>query len=596
MRRLLILCSCLAAIPWALTASAGAAPRAISCGVAEAQPVWIDYVDGTVEFWRDRFGQPGVVLATGGPGLGAEMRATGATATVHFDLYLRRRVGTPMAPNDPTTMEKRADGLYDYAVQVTGCSTPMIALNELWGASVPTPWTVTTERYRANVLRFVQRLAERGGRPALLVSSAPATGGEAAVWWRAIGQVSDIVLENYWNANVISRAGPVEGSRMLRVDFRNSAATLLAIGVPSNRLGLMLGFHTTPGTGGREGLRPREKWFEVGKLQTLAARQVSRELRLAHVWSWGWTMRTAAGKDPDKTLAACAWLWVRDARLCDAPQLLGPRFDADLRIGQIDLSSAVRCKLGDAVLTSRSVSTLQRLTRDWELALTALVVRRIEGEMTDVDTAEILAAENRIVASRFGGSREAYLAALARAHAPVSVARGILGDEIRRHELRARFRVSSPTPATIKRYLVTHAAVAARRVTVSPAPSWLPEGTGYALASSTPASVFTMPTGRSAELQTIEGRFTVRALDEAAVLEVIPPSLARPAVVRELQLEQRAEIYAEWTLRRQRGAESRLVCQKDRLPENGVVDLSSFAPFLAFHESSSASGTQGASG
>ncbi len=293
------------------------------CGVAEAQPVWIDYVDGTVEFWRDRFGQPGVVLATGGPGLGAEMRATGATATVHFDLYLRRRVGTPMAPNDPATMEKRADGLYDYAVQVTGCSTPMIALNELWGASVPTPWTVTTERYRANVLRFVQRLAERGGRPALLVSSAPARGGEAAVWWRAIGQVSDIVLENYWNANVISRAGPVEGSRMLRVDFRNSAATLLAIGVPSNRIGLMLGFHTTPGTGGREGLRPREKWFEVGKLQTLAARQVSRELRLAHVWSWGWTMRTAAGKDPDKTLAACAWLWVRDADSATHPSSSG---------------------------------------------------------------------------------------------------------------------------------------------------------------------------------------------------------------------------------------------------------------------------------
>jgi hypothetical protein len=178
----------------------------------------------------------------------------------------------------------------------------------------------------------------------------------------------------------------------------------------------------------------------------------------------------------------------------------------------------------------------------------------------------------------------------------VSVARGILGDEIRRHELQARFRVSSPTPATIKRYLATHAAVAARRVTVSPAPSWLPEGTGYALASSTPASVFTMPTGRSAKLQTIEGRFTVRALDEATVLEAIPPSLARPAVVRELQLDQRAEIYAEWTLRRQRGAESRLVCQKDRLPENGVVDLSSFAPFLAFHESSSASRTQSASG
>lgn len=591
MRRLLILCTCLAAIPWALSASAGASPRQISCGVLEAQPVWIDYVDATVEFWRDRFGQPGVVIATGGPALGAEMRATGATATVHFDLYLRRRVGTPMAPLDPATIEKRADGLFDYAVEVTGCSTPMIALNELWGASVPAPWTVTTERYRSNVLTFVQRLAQRGGRPALLVSSAPATGGEAAAWWRAVGQVSDIVLENYWNANVISRAGPVEGSRMLRVDFRRSAATLLAVGVPSSRLGLMLGFHTTPGTGGREGLKPREKWFEVAKLQTLAARQVSRELRLGHVWSWGWTMRTEAGKDPDKTLAACAWLWTRDARLCNAPELLGPRFDADLRIGQIDLPAAVRCKLGDATLTSRSVSTLQRLTQDWELALTALVVRRIEAETTDVDTAAVLAAERRVVAARFGGSGEAYRAALARTGASLSTARGILGDELRKRELESRFRAPRPSATTVQRYLATHATVLARRVVISPGPSWLPEGSGYALGSSAPGALFTVPTGRSVQIQTTEGRFTVRALEATTVLEELPLRLAHAAVVRELALEGRAELYADWTLRRQRGAESRLVCQKDRLPEIGVVELSSFAPFLSLHEPASPTGS-----
>jgi hypothetical protein len=549
------------------------------------QPAWIDYVDGTVEFWRDRFARPGVVVATGGPGLGAEMRAAGATATVHFDLYLRRRVGTPMAPNDPATMQKRADGLYEYAVEVTGCSTPMIALNELWGASVPAPWTATTERYRANVLAFVRRLAERGGRPALLVSSTPATGGEAAAWWRGIGQVSDIVLENYWNANVISRAGPILGSRLLRVDFRRSAATLLAIGVPSSRLGLMLGFHTTPGTGGREGLKPREKWFEVGKLQTLAARQVARELRLSHVWSWGWTMRTAAGKDPDKTYAACVWLWTRDPALCDAPGLIGPKFDADVRVGQIDLPASVRCTLGDATLTSRSVSTLQRMTRDWELAFTALAVRQIERELTDVRTVDVLAAERGVIAARFGGSRAAYVAALGRARSSVPLARGVLGDELRRLELQARFRVSGPSPSAVARYAETNAHLLARPVVASPAPRWLPGGSGYALASSAPASVFTIPTGRTARVRTIAGPIVVRALDEAAPLELLSSSLVRSAIARELRSEQRAGLYAEWTLRRQRGAESRLVCQKDRLPETGVVTLSSFAPFLALHES-----------
>jgi hypothetical protein len=586
-RRLLVLCLCLAAVPWALSASAGAAPRELSCGVPEAQPVWIDYVDGSVEFWHERFGQPGIVIATGGPGLGAEMRATGA-ATVHFDLYLRRRAGTPMAPMDRATVDKRADGLFDYAVQVTGCPNPLIALNELWGASVPTPWTASMERYRSNVLRIVERLAERGGRPALLVSSTPVTGGEAASWWRAVGQVSDIVLENYWNANVISRAGPVEGSRMLRMDFRRSAASLLAIGVPPSRLGLMLGFHTTPGTGGREGLKPREKWFEVAKLQTLAARQVSNELRLAHVWSWGWTMRTEAGKDPDKTLAACVWLWTRDPSLCDAPALAGPKFDTDVRIGQIELPATVRCMLGEVPLTSRSVSTLQRVTGDWELALTALLVRRIEGEITRVGTGDVLTAERRVIAARFGGSQEAYRAALARARAPVSTARGILGDELRRLEIQERLVVSAPGSATIRRYLATHAALPARRISLTPAPSWLPSGTGYALGASAPARVFEAPTGRTVLLRTVEGTLRLRALEETTVLEALPPALARPAVVRELVLERRAEVYAAWSLRKQRGAESRLVCQRDRLPEIGVVTLSSFVPSLALHEAGAA--------
>lgn len=90
--------------------------------------------------------------------------------------------------------------------------------------------------------------------------------------------------------------------------------------------------------------------------------------------------------------------------------------------------------------------------------------------------------------------------------------------------------------------------------------------------------------------KTIEGRFTVRALEETTPLGVLPLHLARPAAVRELALEQRAELYAAWTLRRQRGAGSRLVCQKDRLPEIGVVALSNFAPFLALHEAASPAG------
>src|SRR5512144_3121639 len=184
----------------AVLAWPGGGATALSCGLADAQPTWIDFADGSVSFWRARFARPGVVVAPGGPDVAAEARAAGA-GTVHWDMYLRKRVGTPSDPADPALIEKRADALFDYAVSVTGCQTPLIGLNELWGASLPTPLTPTADRYRANVLRFVSRLAERGGRPALLVSSEPFTGGDAAAWWKAVGAVSDLVLENYANAN-----------------------------------------------------------------------------------------------------------------------------------------------------------------------------------------------------------------------------------------------------------------------------------------------------------------------------------------------------------------------------------------------------------
>ena len=157
---LVVAAACLAVL--GLPTSSGRA--ALSCGLPDARTTWIDFADGSTSFWRDRFARPGVVIATGGTDLAAEARQSGA-ATVHWDMYLRKRVGTPSDPADPALIEKRADGLFDYAVSVTGCQTPLIALNELWGASLPTPLTPTAERYRANVLR-VREPARRARRSA----------------------------------------------------------------------------------------------------------------------------------------------------------------------------------------------------------------------------------------------------------------------------------------------------------------------------------------------------------------------------------------------------------------------------------------------
>jgi hypothetical protein len=576
-----------AAVLLAVPVTGSARLGALSCGVPDTQPAWIDFADGSVSFFRERFARRGVTIATGGSGVAQEARAAGA-ATVHWDMHLRKRTGTPSAPNDTTTMEKRADSLFDYAVSVSGCGKPLIALNELWGASLPTPLTPTAERYRDNVLRFVTRLSERGARPALLVSSDPDTAGDAAVWWRSIAQVSDIVLENYSNANVIWREGPVEGPRRLRRSYRRSVGKLFAVGVPPARVGLIIGFQTGPGAGGREGLKPRSRWFDVAKWQGLGAKQVAEELRLAHVWSWGWAQRDARSSDPDKTYAACVWLWARDPALCDAPTILGKELDPDRRTGQINLPAGVRCIYYRTPVTAGHVAALARVIGDRELALTALVVRAAEREHSQAgNPTAILAAEKRIIAARFGGSRPAYRRALAGLHASVAVARGIIGDELRRVEILEGLPTARPTSVDIVRFRATFARVLARPLVASPAPSWLPEGTGLAIATSAPEAVFRIRSRRWSRIRTAEGVYRVRALEASDALAATSLPVARPAIRRELQRERRADAYGEWTIRQQGAAERRLVCERDRMPAFGVVTLSSFVPFLSVYEATS---------
>ena len=573
-----------AACAAALFGVPGTSSAAISCGLPDTSPVWIDFADGSVSFFHERFARPGVVVATGGHGVATEARAAGA-GTVHWDMYLRRRVGTPSDPADPSTMQKRADSLFDYAVSVSGCQQPLIALNELWGASLPMPLTPTAERYRSNVLRFVSRLAERGGRPALLVSSEPNTAGDAAAWWRSVAQVSDLVLENYSNANVIWRDGAVDGSRRLRRSYRQSAAKLFAVGVPASRVGLMVGFQTGAGVGGREGLEPRSRWFDVAKWQAFAAKQVAREMRLSHVWSWGWAQRNERSNDPDKTYAACVWLWARDPELCDAPRILGDELDDDRREGQIDLPAGIRCVHGSTPLTAANVASLAKVTGDRELALTALVVRAVERERSTAGSpSAVLAAEMRIVAARFGGRQAAYRRALAEVGASLAVARGIIGDELRRHDIMRELPVTTPTSVEVARSRTTFAPVLTRRVVVSPAPSWLPGGTGLAVATSAPEAVFRIASRRFVTIRTAEGVFRVRALERAVALGAVSLAEARSAIVRELLKARRSEAYGTWTIRRQKEAESRLSCERDRMPERGVVAVASFAPFLSMRE------------
>src|SRR4029077_8437009 len=99
--------------------------------------------------------------------------------------------------------------------------------------------------------------------------------------------VADLVPEIYFSGPAISNRGAVQGSRRLRATMRNRLGSLIEIGVPTNRLGMMLTFSSTPKAGGREGLQPLSKWLDVVKWEGLAAKQVATELQVASVWSWG---------------------------------------------------------------------------------------------------------------------------------------------------------------------------------------------------------------------------------------------------------------------------------------------------------------------
>ena len=400
--------------------------------------------------------------------------------------------------------------------------------------------------------------------------------------------MSDLVLENYANANLIWRDGPVDGSRRLRMRHRQSAAKLLALGIPPLRIGIMIGFQTGPGAGGREGLQPRARWFQVAKWHTLAVKQVAKELRLAHVWSWGWAQRDERSNDPDKTFAACVWLWARDATLCDGPAILGRELDPDTTTGQLNLPAGTRCLYGSTRLTAASVAALAKVTHDRELALTGLVARAIERGRALVSPSDALAMERRVVRARFDGNAAAYRSALAEAGASLAVARGIMGDELRWSDLVARLSISRISSADVTRFHATFAPVLAREVAVSPAPSWLPEGRGVALATSAPEAVFRATTGRRTTIRTVEGTFVVEASDDTTALGALAADRARDAVMRELRAERRADAYVAWTIRMQKAAESKLVCERDRLPELGVVTLSAFTPFLSLHEAEAA--------
>jgi hypothetical protein len=553
---------------FALGGSARAdAPGPLPCGLPQTAPLWVDYADGMVPFWSSIFARPGIVGAASNFIVPPQLRAKGAK-TVYFDLYLQNRVGTPSKPADPSVVDARADKLFDTAAASSGCATPLIALNELAGANLPTPWTPTTAQYRANVLELVQRLAERGARPFLLLPKRPYTHDEAADdWWREAAQVADLVPEVYFSGPSVSKQGPVLGSRRLRSVMRTRLEDLIQIGVPTSRLGMMLQFSSTRGAGGREGLQPLGKWLDVVKWEALAAKQVAYELHIPTIWSWGWASFNPSGNDPDKPIVACTYLWTRDHSLCDAPALAGSQLDQSLDVGAT-LPSGTVCLLGKAPIKATDLAAMARVTGDRDVAFSAVFQHAVLAAAKHADPVAVAAAERGVVLDRFHGAAGAYLAALAKAKVTPALARTILADELRRRAVESTLRVAPPSATEVQDWYASHASVQAREVRVKKKVS---------LVLAPADRIFGLAAGRTIRI----GNAKVTALGEVAPLAAFPFALAAPAVRAALVGELKAAAFETWIRRRENQSLDALACTHDQLPQPAAVDLTDWAPFLS---------------
>jgi hypothetical protein len=555
------------------------------CGVRPQQTVWGEYGWPTL---TSILAKPGTLLAVSTAGDGhsgdryaAAVRRRGA-ATYAFDLKLNRKVGTPNLPADPSTIEAAADAQYAKAVERAGCATPLIVENELFGASLPTPWAPTTAQYRANVLAFLQELAAKGAHPVILINKSPYAGSSDAVaWWRSVSKVADIIREVYIPATNVWPLGPVLGNRFLRQSYRNAIAELTSIGIPASRVGLMLSFLSHRGVGGRNGLEPASAWYQVVKWEALSVKQVAREVGLGSVFSWGWQMWNSKEMDPDKPKAACVWLWTRTRRLCNAPRTLGKHFDRSLAEGQIRLAHGTVCRVeGSRGIGAREVASLEALTGDRDAALSALFERVVEASLHPVSRHAVVAAQREVIRDSFHGRRSAYLAALREAHATPGLALAVLADELRRARLEQPRYAPKPKGSEVAAFYAAYPDLLVRRVRVSPAPPWLARRTGYAVAEAAPQRLFSLPTGRKSRLSTLLGTFAVRPLGPAQSLGALPLSTVRPAIVAALRGFERAQSFERWTIAQQNHALNRTICLRDQLPQPAAIDLTEYLPFL----------------
>ena len=250
--------------------------------------------------------------------------------------------------------------------------------------------------------------------------------------------------------------------------------------------------------------------------------------------------------------------------------------------GQIDLPKGVECVVEGSRLDDKGIGRLVPLTKDRQVAYSALFQRTVESRYASVDDSDVRALERAVIATRFHGSESAYRAALAAKGANVALARGILADELREAAIESRIRVGYPSSSAISSFYDQYGSLPARQVGAATAPWWLGgKKAGLAISSVAPDQVFQVKQGRWTTVVSAMGQWKVRPLGPVAPLAAFSLAQARPAIRAAIQQASRDSAYRSWTSAKQRSALKQTVCRRDFLPAVGAVDLTSYLPFLA---------------
>jgi hypothetical protein len=285
--------------------------------------------------------------------------------------------------------------------------------------------------------------------------------------------------------------------------------------------------------------------------------------------------------DPAKPKAACVYLWTRNPKLCNGPAAAGKGFNRSRTDGQLILASGLRCRLGATAVRWTAINPILKLTGDPELAFSNAFARAVEQRNAPVSSSDILAAERSIVAARFSGSRGAYNAAISQAHTSLSVARSIIGDELRRARIETKFRVGGPNAAQIADYRANYGDVQARLVETKSPASWLGGRRGYALAPTAPPQLMGLASGRWTSVWSPLGTVKVRPLGPPKTLSSLPLGSVRPSIRSALVEQAREDHFPVWLAAAQKAAFPEAICWRDQFPELGEVDLTNYLPFLA---------------